>query len=192
MVMALPRGGVPVAVEVASALDAPVEAFVARKVGAPGHEEYGIGAVAECGAVVVDERALRVLGMSHDTFDHLAARERSEVERRVSQYRGDRPLPDLEARDVVLVDDGLATGVTAEAALRGLRSLDPRRLLLAVPVCVPKTAERLRRVADDVVCAAAPERFFAVGQFYETFDQTTDAEVLELLERARARVEAAR
>jgi putative phosphoribosyl transferase len=192
LVMALPRGGVPVALEVASALDAPVEVFVARKVGAPGHEEYGIGAVAEYGAVVVDKRALQVLGMSRETFDQLAAREQREVERRVSQYRGDRPIPDLEDRDVVLADDGLATGVTAEAALLGLRSLHPRHLLLAVPVCVPKTAERLRRVADDVVCAEAPERFFAVGQFYERFEQTTDTEVLELLDQARARAEASR
>jgi putative phosphoribosyl transferase len=191
LVVALPRGGVPVAVAVASALDAPVEVFVARKVGAPRREEFGIGAVAERGAVVVDDAALRALGVSRAAFDRLVAKEHRELERRVRRYRGDRPLPDLEGRDVIVVDDGLATGVTAEAALRGLRTLHPRRLLLAVPVCPPETAARLGRVADGVVCVEAPTTFHAVGEFYERFDQTSDAEVVALLDRARARAESA-
>lgn len=186
VVLALPRGGVPVAFQVASALDAPLEVFVARKVGAPGHREFGIGAIAEGGGQVADHHALSRLGVSAEQFDELAAVEQRELERRVERYRGDRALPALEHRDVLVVDDGLATGVTAEAALRALRTRRPRRLILAIPACAPTSADRLREVADEVVCLIEPRNFRAVGEWYEQFDQTTDAEVVDLLDRARA------
>lgn len=174
--LALPRGGVPVAYEVAAALDAPLDVLVARKVGAPGHAEYGIGAVAEGGGVVASDAAWLARG----EWDRLVAGERAEVERRVRRYRGERPLPPVEGRDVVLVDDGLATGVTAEAALRALRAMAPRRLVLAVPVAAPGAVARLSALAE-VVAVATPAAFRAVGQWYEAFDQTSDDEVLGLL-----------
>ena len=183
VVLALPRGGVPVAYAVAAALGAPLEVFVARKVGAPGHPEYGIGAVAEGGGVVANAAALRSLRLAEDEFAELADDARMELDRRVRRYRGGRPLPEVRGRDVVLVDDGLATGVTAEAALRALRAQAPRRLVLAVPVCAPATARRLVPPADAVVYVLAPETFTAVGRWYDDFDQTRDEEVLELLGR---------
>ncbi len=187
VVLALPRGGVPVAAEVAAALDAPFDVFVARKIGAPGQPEYGIGALAEGGAVVANEVAVRAMGLGHETWDRLVALERHELDRRVHRYRGTRALPDLAGREVVLVDDGLATGVTATAALHALRAHRPRRLVLAVPVCAPESASRLAAIADDVVSVMAPRDFAAVGQFYETFGQTSDDEVLALLDAAIAR-----
>ena len=184
VVLGMPRGGVPVAFEVATALCAPMDVFVARKVGAPMHREWGIGAVAEGGAAVADRAALAMLRLTDSDFARLADVERIELARRVAAYRGNRPLVDVAGRDVVLVDDGLATGVTAEAALRALRTRRPGRLVLAVPVCARDTAVRLRRVADDVICAATPDQFMAVGQWYEHFDQTSDDEVVDLLERS--------
>lgn len=184
VVLALPRGGVPVAFEVATALDAPLDVFVARKVGAPGHAELGIGAIAEGGGVVQNRRALQAVAVSEDEFARLADAEQAELERRVRRYRGDRALPSLTNRDVVLVDDGLATGVTAEASLHALTAHDPRTLVLAVPVCAPATADRLGYLADRVICVYSPIDFAAVGQWYEDFTQTTDDEVLDLLGRA--------
>lgn len=184
LVLALPRGGLPVAFEVARRLHAPLEVFVARKVGAPGHSEYGIGAVAEGGSVVADPELLRALGMGRHRFEQLVEKEREEIDRRVRSYRGDRALPDLPGRDVVLVDDGLATGVTAQAALLDLRTRHPGRLILTAPVCPPDTAERLARIADEVVFDLVPTDFVAVGRWYRHFDQVTDAEVNDLLTRA--------
>ncbi len=182
LVLALPRGGVPVAKEVATRLGAPLEVLVARKIGAPGHPELGIGAIAEGGAIVGSD-LVRTLRLSRDDFERLALRESDELVRRVERYRGGRPLPVVRDRDVVLVDDGLATGVTAEAALLALRADEPRRLLLAVPVASPDTARRLVPPADEVVCVLAPRDLMAVGLWYDDFTQTTDAEVLELLGR---------
>lgn len=187
VVLALPRGGVPVGFEVACALDAPLEVLVARKIGAPGHQEFGIGAIAENGAEVVDRAALHSLGLSEADFRSLVATEREELERRIEHYRGSRPLTDLRGRDAVLVDDGLATGVTAEAALLTLRSREPRRLVLGAPACALDTLERLRGLADEVVCITSPADFVAVGRWYENFEQTTDEEVLHLLELAASR-----
>lgn len=187
LVLALPRGGVPVAFEIAAALGAPLEVFVARKVGAPGRPELGIGAIAEGGAQVADRAALRALGVSERHFESLVERERRELQRRARRYRGDRDLPELTGRDVVLVDDGLATGVTAEAALLALRDRGPRRVLLAVPACSPATAARLRGLADAVVCVVEPEAFMAVGQWYERFEQVEDEVLDRLLERATSR-----
>lgn len=186
VVLALPRGGVPVAYEVAVLLGAPLEVFVARKVGAPHRREYGIGAIAEGGVVVTNAAAIRALQLSPEQFEALAAEERRELDRRVDQYRHGRSLPALDERDVVLVDDGLATGVTAEAALEGLRILRPRRLVLAAPACARDTAARLAPLVDDVACVLSPHDFYAVGQWYDRFDQTTDDEVLDLVERAAA------
>jgi putative phosphoribosyl transferase len=185
VVLALPRGGVPVAFEVANALQAPLEVFVARKIGAPGQPELGIGAIAEGSTTPVAGPAAEILGVAPTEFDRLAEAARAELERRVAHYRGDRPLPALEGRDVILVDDGLATGVTAEAALVALRRHRPAQVILAAPVCAPDTADRLSALADKVVCVHAPAEFRAVGMFYDDFDQTTDAEVLDLLDRAR-------
>ena len=181
VVLGLPRGGIPVAAVVAERLGAPVEVFVARKVGAPGQAELGIGAIAEgSDELVATDTAARV-GIGPQQFDDLAAAARAELVRRVQAYRGDRSLPDLSGRDVILVDDGLATGVTAEAALRALRNRQPRRLILAVPVCPPSAVERMAAFADDVVCVMTPATFFAVGEWYDDFAQTTDAEVTALL-----------
>ena len=185
IVLALPRGGVPVAFEVANALRAPLDVFVARKVGAPGQHEYGIGAIAEGGGEVANTEAVRMLRVSDVTWRELVRTEQRELDRRIKRYRGDRALPDLATHDVVLVDDGLATGVTAEASLRALRRLGARRIVLAAPACAPESAQRLGALADDVVCVITPAFFQAVGQWYERFDQTSDAEVLRLLEEAR-------
>lgn len=190
VVLGLPRGGVPVAFEVAEALDAPLDVFVARKLGAPGHPELGIGAVAEGGALVVDRSAIESLDMSGEVFDRMVEAESRELARRVRRYRGNRQLVDIQGREVVLVDDGLATGVTAEVALRSLRRRGPSRLVLAVPVCAPAAATRLGEIAEDVVCVDEPTPFHAVGQFYERFDQTGDDEVTALLAQARERMEA--
>lgn len=184
LVLGLPRGGVPVAAEIARALGVPVGVFVARKVGAPGREELGVGAVAEGSDALVVSDAARHVGLSAARLEEGAARERQELRRRVARYRGDRPLPDPAGRDVVLVDDGLATGVTAEAALRALRARGPRRLTLAVPVGARDAVDRLGAVADEVVCPLVPRTFVAVGAWYDDFEQVTDDEVVAFLERA--------
>jgi putative phosphoribosyl transferase len=186
VVLALPRGGVPVAAQVAGALDAPLDVFVSRKIGAPGHAEYGIGAIAEGGEPIFDRRAVAALHLGPEELAALAAPEREELARRVVRYRGERVLTDVRGRDVVLVDDGLATGVTAQAALVALRAMGPGRLVLAAPVCAQETATRLAALAE-VVCAATPASFHAVGAWYDDFTQTSDDEVLELLREPSGR-----
>lgn len=187
VVLALPRGGVPVAYEVAVRLDAPLEVVVARKLGAPGQPELGIGAVAEGGEPIFDETLVARLRLDDDAVAELVDAERAELDRRVRHYRADRPLPELAGRDVVVVDDGLATGVTARAALGALRGHGPRRLVLAVPVGAPSSVDALRPAADEVVCLHAPRAFAAVGQWYDDFTQTDDDTVVDLLSRARDR-----
>jgi putative phosphoribosyl transferase len=181
LVLALPRGGVPVARVLADRLGAPLDVLVARKLGAPIQPELGIGAIAEGGGSALATDTIRVLRISEAELHAIIEREQAELQRRVDAYRGDRPLPDVRGRDVVLVDDGLATGVTAEAALRSLRALEPARLVLAVPVAPPETARRLVPPADEVVCVVSTRHLVAVGAWYHDFTQTTDAEVLELL-----------
>lgn len=184
LILALPRGGVPVASEIARALNAPLEVFVARKIGMPGHLERGIGAIAEGGIVVAIGETMQHLQLPPQDLAALVADEQRELQRRVTRYRGSRPLPHLSDRDVILVDDGLATGVTAEAALLALREAQPRWLGLAVPVGAPGAAERLAQLADEVFCLHAPPDFWAVGSWYDDFSQTSDLEVLRLLDRS--------
>ena len=181
IVLALPRGGVPVGFEVAQALRAPLDVFVVRKIGAPGHKEYAIGAVAEGGTLIFDAAAVQALEIDDARLELLAEAERAELDRRVRRYRGDRPLPDLAGRDVVLVDDGLATGLTAEAAVRAVKDRAPRRVIVAVPACAPESRDRLAQIADGVVHVIAPPEFHAVGQWYDRFDQTSDTEVTAAL-----------
>ncbi len=183
VVLGLARGGVPVAAEVAAELGAPLDVTVARKIGAPGRPEFGIGAVTAHGPVVVDEYSVRRLGMTPEDLDRAGARERKEVLRRLDVYQGGREPERLAGRDVIVVDDGLATGVTATAALRSLRQAGPRRLVFASPVCAPQAASALRDEADLVVCVSEPPHFQAVGQWYGDFSQTTDDEVITLLDQ---------
>lgn len=181
LVLALPRGGVPVAYEVARALHAPLDVFLVRKLGVPGHEELAMGAVATGGVRVINEQVVRALGIPESVIDAVAAWEQKELERRERLYRGDRPPPDVRGKTVILVDDGLATGSTMLAAVKALRQQQPARIVVAVPISSPDTCELLRTEVDDVVCAVTPEPFYAVGLWYQDFSQTTDEEVRELL-----------
>jgi predicted phosphoribosyltransferase len=183
LVLALPRGGVPVGYEVARALGAPLDIFLVRKLGVPGYEELAMGAVATGGVRVLNDEIVRGLGISEHEIDAAAARELQELARRQRLYRGDRPPPDVAGRTVILVDDGLATGATMRAAVAAVRQQQPARIVVAVPTASPDTCEALKAEADDVVCAMTPEPFFAVGHWYEDFTQTTDDEVRELLAR---------
>jgi predicted phosphoribosyltransferase len=183
LVLALPRGGVPVGYEVARALGAPLDAFLVRKLGVPGYEELAMGAVATGGVRVLNDEIVRGLGISEHEIDAAVARELQELGRRERLYRGSRPPPDVAGRTVILVDDGLATGATMRAAVAALRQQQPARTVVAVPTASPDTCEALKTEADDVICAMTPEPFFAVGHWYEDFTQTTDNEVRELLAR---------
>jgi predicted phosphoribosyltransferase len=183
LVLALPRGGVPVGFEVARELGAPRDVFLVRKLGVPGYEELAMGAVATGGVRVLNDEIVRGLGISEHEIDAAAARELQELARRERLYRGDRPLPDIAGRTVILVDDGLATGATMRAAIAAVRQQQPARIVVAVPTASPDTCEALKAEADDVVCAMTPEPFLAVGHWYEDFTQTTDDEVRELLAR---------
>jgi predicted phosphoribosyltransferase len=183
LVLALPRGGVPVGYEVARALGAPLDVFVVRKLGVPGYEELAMGAVATGGVRVLNDEIVRGLGISKHEIDAAVARELQELARRERLYRGARPPPDVAGRTVVLVDDGLATGATMRAAVAAVRQQKPARIVVAVPTASPETCEAMKAEADDVICAMTPEPFFAVGHWYEDFTQTTDDEVRELLAR---------
>ena len=184
IVLALPRGGVPVGYEIAQALHAPLDVFLVRKLGVPGHEEYAMGAIASGGVSVLNEEVVQRLGISPYQIETVAAREQRELERRERAYRGERPPPEVSGRTVILVDDGLATGASMQAAVLALRRLQPARIVVAVPVAAPETCEQLREIADEVVCATTPEPFYAVGLWYEDFSQTSDEEVRALLAQA--------
>lgn len=192
IVLALPRGGVPVAYEVARALRLPLDVFIVRKLGVPGQEEFAMGAVATGGVRVMNERVVLGLGIPDAVVDVVAAREGQELLRRERLYRGNRPPPDLEGRTAIVVDDGLATGSTMKAAVAALRRERAARIVVAVPVASEEACADLRDEADEVVCVATPEPFHAVGVWYADFRQTTDDEVIGLLERAASEVAHAR
>jgi predicted phosphoribosyltransferase len=189
VVLGLPRGGVPVAFEVARALELPLDVLVVRKLGLPWQPELAMGAIASGGALVCNDDIVRYLGGREDAFEAVRAREHAELVRREREFRGGQPAVDLRGRTGILVDDGLATGATMEAAARALRTLGAARVVVAVPVASPEARERIAAVADEVVCLAAPAFFSAVGQWYRDFAQTSDEEVRDLLARAHARLE---
>ncbi|NLF31158.1 MAG: phosphoribosyltransferase [Planctomycetes bacterium] len=186
VILALPRGGVVVAAAVARALEAPLDVLVVRKLGAPMQPEFGFGAVSG-DVCVLDDRTVRALGLSEDEINRVVAAERAELQRREAVYREGQPPLDVAGRTVVLIDDGLATGGTARAAVQALRHMHPARIVLAVPVAPPDTVAHLGRDVDELVCLAAPPDFQAVGRWYQYFDQISDEEVLDLLRQARQR-----
>jgi predicted phosphoribosyltransferase len=190
LVLALPRGGVPVAYEVARALGAPLDVFLVRKLGVPGHEELAMGAIASGGVRVLNDELVRALRIPDHVIETVAAKEQQELARRERLYRGDHPPPDVRGQTVILVDDGLATGASMYAAVEALRQQQPARIVVAVPIAAPETCEELSGEVDDIICAVTPQPFHAVGLWYEDFSPTTDEEVRDLLARAREPVAA--
>jgi putative phosphoribosyl transferase len=186
LVLGLPRGGVPVAFEVARALRAPLDVFVVRKLGVPGHAELALGAVASGGVRVLNEDVVAAVGLDEEAIERVAERELAEVERREREYRGDRPPLELRRKVAILVDDGLATGASMRAAALAARELGPEQVIVAVPVAAEQTCDEFRHDVDEVVCAFTPEPFYAVGLWYENFEQTSDEEVCELLRQPTA------
>jgi Predicted phosphoribosyltransferases len=184
IVLGLPRGGVPVAYEVAKRLGVPLDVFIVRKLGVPGFEELAVGAIASGGVRVLNHDVMRALPNAEATIESITARETAELERREQSYRAGRPAPELQDRIVILVDDGLATGATMRAAVKALRQRDAAKIVVAVPVGPPDTCREFEGEADETICASVPEFFQAVGQYYEDFSQTSDDEVRELLARA--------
>ena len=185
IVLALPRGGVPVGLEISRTLEAPLDIFIVRKLGAPEQAELGIGAVAQGGTRVLNERILEYLQVSEEYLDRVTRREQAEVERRLKLLRGGLPPPEMRDRTLILVDDGLATGMTAMAAVAAIREYEPRKIVLAVPVCAAQTAETMGREVDGFVSLEAPASLQAIGLWYENFEQVSDDEVILLLKTAR-------
>lgn len=181
LVLALPRGGVPVAYEVARALNVPLDVFIVRKLGVPGHEEFAMGAIASGGIRVLNNNVIRALHIPEHVIEAVAAREQRELERR---YPDGRPAPDIKNRTIILIDDGLATGATMLAALQALRQQQPARLIVAVPVAAPSACLELQGEADDILCARMPDPLFGIGLWYQNFEQTSDQEVHDLLTQA--------
>lgn len=190
VVVGLPRGGVPVAYQVATRLEVPLDVLPVRKLGVPGHEELAMGALASGGARVIDREIVEVTDVSQATLERVIERELAELDRRERLFRGDRGGASLEGKTVIVVDDGLATGSTMLAAILALRARDPARLVIAVPVAAQQSCAALRPYVDELVCLETPEPYYAVGLWYEDFAQTTDAEVRELLDRAAREVPA--
>ena len=184
LVLALPRGGVPIAYEVAKRLSAPLDIFLVRKLGVPGHEELAMGAIATGGMRVINEPVVTSLGIPDEVIDRVAEREQQELERRERAYRDGRPAPDVRGRTVILIDDGLATGATMRAAAAALRQQQPARIVVAVPVAAQETCDEFRSEVEEIICAVTPKPFRGVGLWYEDFSQTTDEEVRDLLTRA--------
>lgn len=181
IVLALPRGGVPVGAEIAHALHAPLDILVVRKLGTPGHEELAMGAIASGGVRVLNRDIVESLGIGNDAIEQVAAREQAELERRMKAYRGERPWPAIEGKRVILVDDGVATGATMRAAIAAVRSQQPAKVVVAVPVAPFQTITQLRREADEVVCLATPEPFGAIAAWYSSFPQLSDEQVRRVL-----------
>jgi len=186
LVLALPRGGVPVAFEVARALHAPLDVFLVRKLGLPGQEELAMGAIASGGVRVLNEDVVRALAIPDDVVETAATEEQQELERRERAYRGGRPAPEVRDRTIILIDDGLATRTTMRAAVSALRQRGPARIVIAVPVGSPETCAEFQDEADEAICAVTPDPFYAVGLWYRDFSQTTDEEVHDLLQQAAA------
>jgi predicted phosphoribosyltransferase len=184
VVLALPRGGVPVAFEVAQALNVPLDVFIVRKLGVPGHEELAMGAIASGGVQVLNGSVIDSLRIPHAAIEAVAARERRELERRERAYRNGRSAPDVQGRTVILVDDGIATGSTMRAAVEALRQLEAGRIIVATPTAALSTMDEMRPDVDEFVAVMTPEDFMGVGQWYEDFSQTTDEEVRALLQPA--------
>jgi predicted phosphoribosyltransferase len=184
IVLALPRGGVPVAYEVARTLNVPLDVLPVRKVGVPGHDELAMGAIAPGGVRVLNDEVVAAFSIPDHLIDAVAAKEQQELTRRERLYRGDRPPPDVRGKTVILIDDGLATGATMLAAVKALRQQQAGRVVVAVPIASPETCDQIRGKVDDIVCAVTPEPFYAVGLWYEDFSQTSDEEVRDLLSRA--------
>jgi predicted phosphoribosyltransferase len=184
LVLALPRGGVPVGFEIANAIGAPLDVIIVRKLGTPGREELAMGAIASGGIQVLNPDVVASLRIPQEIVQRVVAREQQELERRNHAYRGERPFPEMKGRYLIVVDDGLATGATMRAAVAALRAKAPARITVAVPVAPPDTVEQLRREADEVICLETPEPFFGVGRWYRNFPQTSDQEVEDLLARS--------
>jgi putative phosphoribosyl transferase len=182
IVLGIPRGGVVVGHEIAKALGAPIDVYITRKIGAPHNPELAIGAVASDGTLIIDQQLVRRLGVEQDYVEEESRRQKDEISRRLSEYRGDRPSPQLAGKIVILVDDGVATGATTLVTIRAIKAQDPSELVLAVPVGPRDSIESLKQEVDKLVCLHAPEIFWAVGAFYNVFDQTSDAEVKALLQ----------
>ncbi len=191
VVLGLPRGGVPVGYEVATALGARLDVFVVRKLGVPGHEELAMGAIATGGVLVLNDDVVRALRIPDEAIRQVAEREGRELERRERSYRGGRPPLDLHGTTVIVVDDGLATGSSMLAAIQALRRLEPARIVVAVPAAPASTCRELQGLVDELICATNPEPFYAVGQAYWNFEQTTDDEVRDLMRAAESRTSAA-
>lgn len=192
LILALPRGGVPVAFEVATALGQPLDVFLVRKLGVPGHGELAMGAIATGGVRVLNDEVVEMLRIPADAIARVAADELRELERRERLYRGDRAAPPVAGRTIILIDDGLATGSSMRAAIAALRQQGPARIVVAVPVAAAETCAEFQREVDEVVCAATPEPFYAVGLWYDNFSQTTDDEVRGLLAQAAGAIGPAR
>lgn len=184
LILALPRGGVPVAFEVAKELNVKMDVFIVRKLGVPGNEELAMGAIASDNIRVLNEDVVRSFGIHQKVIDEVAAKERKELERREHMYRGNRPAPKISGSTVILIDDGLATGATMRAAVAAVKTKNPAKVIVAVPVAAPDTCSFFGNEVDEVICVATPEPFYGVGAWYEDFSQTTDKEVIELLDRA--------
>lgn len=182
--LALPRGGVPVAYEVATRFHAPLDVLIVRKLGTPGHSEIAMGAIASGGAVVLNHEMLRLFRVSDAALNEETARQTAELARRLILYRGDKPAPDVRGRTVLLIDDGLATGATMQAGVEALRQYAPKKIVVGVPIAAPEACQLLSRSADEVICAETPQQFRAVGMWYENFEQTSDREVIDLLRAA--------
>jgi len=184
LVLALPRGGVPVAYEVALALHAPLDIFIVRKLGLPGHEELAMGAIATGGALVINQDVVRTFNVPQGLIEAVAKKELKELERRERVFRGDRPMREIRGKTVILIDDGLATGASMHAAILGIRSKQPARIVAAVPTAALETCEAFKQKVDEMICATTPEPFYGVSRWYEEFSQTSDEEVQSLLEEA--------
>ncbi|MBD3250547.1 MAG: phosphoribosyltransferase [Candidatus Pacebacteria bacterium] len=185
VVLALPRGGVPVGFKVAQVLEAPLSVLVSRKIGAPNNPEFGIGAISEGGVVIFDQRTIGLLGVSQKTLNKLKQAEQTELDRRIELYRQGQPLPELRDKNVILVDDGLATGVTAQAAIKSVKKHSPASILFAAPVCAPDTANKIRAEVDLVLCTYSPTPLRSIGQHYRQFEQISNDKVIALLKQAK-------